>query len=135
MIEEHPIYKEVAEAYYDCWNTESPWEECEKHRNLDFRASKAVDRDTAIAILEKVVSSYNDFTPDLLKCLPEDCQITIAREGSVCIYVTGLGEDEVANRWAIPGLECDEWHYHPEDYKSQITNAYAKAGETRIWWD
>ena len=129
-IKEHPIYAEVAEAYFDSVYPEKPWKEVDSHRNLDFRASDSVDRDTAIAILKEIVPSYNAFYPKLLEALPADCQITIAREGSVCLYVKGLEK----SMWAIPALECDEWAYYDWD-RENCCGHMAFKGETRIWWD
>jgi len=118
MIEDHPIYKEVEEAYYDCAHDDDPLEIRLKRRNLSFRASQAVDRDTSFAILENLVPGYNNFCPELLLHLPEGCEIFIAREGSVCLYVKGKLPKKLWRK-----LDSDEW-----DYSDQ-------SDETRIWWD
>lgn len=119
-IEQHPIYNEVREAYADCGimeeSSDEAWGEFEKRRNLNYRASQAVDKQTAKALLEKAVVGYNGFTPDLLDHLPDDCEVTIAREGSVCLYVKG------------DNLPVD-------DLTSIADECNFKNGELRLWWD
>jgi hypothetical protein len=118
-ITETKVCKEVLQAYYDCWSDE-PWSLRESKRNLEFRASESVDRNSAKEILHLALGGgYNDFTPDLLDYLPEDCEITIAREGSVCLYVKNLPPDAKPHK----KLLCNEWNY------------IQHTGETRIWWD
>lgn len=90
----------------------------EDTRNLYFHAVSPVDKKTAIKIMEEACPGYNAFTPDLLKLLPEDCQIILAREGSVCIYVIG----DVPNT-----VEADECDY--------IKHEYPWDNVTRFWWD
>lgn len=58
--------------------------------------------------------NYNHFTPELLGVLPKDSMITLAREGSVCVYVT-------------PPLKTI-----PDLLQDTTGN---KNGQTRIWWD
>lgn len=90
-------------------------------RNLDFRASASVSRDEAIAILkEAITNGCNEFEPELLEKLPPDARVTIAREGSVCVYVNGTIPTDSDYR---DSLKADELDYYP-----------AK-NETRIWWD
>ncbi len=117
-ITEHPIYKEVAEAYFDCLHLKAPWEQVQERRNLSFRASQTVDRDTAIAIIEAIVPGYNGFDVEQLANLPEERMVTIAREGSVCLYVKGK---LTPSKWYRLG--CSE-----VDYDKQTD-------ETRLWWD
>lgn len=108
------ILAEVLKAYADCGDM--PFKEAMKIRNLSFRASSPVTRDEAVSIFTAAVPSYNNFTPDLLRRLPEGASITIAREGSVCIYV---------DKKLLPDtqdvLKADEMHWENK--------------ETRIWWD
>lgn len=90
-------------------------------RNLDFRASASVSRDEAIAILkEAITNGYNEFVPELLEKLPPDARVTIAREGSVCVYVNGTLPPDSAYQ---DSLKADEMDYN------------AARHETRIWWD
>lgn len=103
------ILKEVTEAYGDLNDL--------KTRNLDFRASKFVPRDSAFQIIEKAISKgYNEFRPSLIKKFGKDTKIQIAREGSVCLYVKG---DNLPSR---KELNADEYHSLSD-------------GTTRIWWD
>lgn len=89
------VSKEVAEAYADCWDYHPrpgivfgpEWSAIEDRRNLEFFASRYLPRDEAIWVLEQWVKEYNEFTPDVLERLPDDAEVRIAREGSVCLYV------------------------------------------------
>ena len=91
------VSKEVAEAYADCWDYhpkvsapyfDAPaWRAMEERRNLEFFATRYLSRDEAIRVLEQWVKEYNEFTPAVLKRLPDDAEVRIAREGSVCLYV------------------------------------------------
>ena len=107
------VRDEVKEAYADCW---LPWEEGEPRRNLHFRASASVSPKEAKAIMKKFANGHNAFSYEILCEFPEDAEITIAREGSVCLYVTGK------NLPTRDVLGCDEYD-KTED------------GSTRIWWD
>lgn len=114
------VEAEVMQAYEDC-NCKNPdqYDYTNGKRNLNFKASVAVPRDEAVRIMGKAIpGGYNEFDANLLKKLPPDSMVTIAREGSVCIYVTPeLGDAEALNR----SLKCDEFDN--------------KDGATRIWWD
>ena len=110
------IARAVRKAYADCVGEPND-PKAMSTRNLNFRASQDVSRDEAIAIMsEAVPDGYNEFHAQLLALLPEDARITIAREGSVCIYVKG---DDLVDE----NLLFDEIHYDPQ------------SNETRIWWD
>lgn len=85
-------------------------------RNLNWRASAPVTRDEAIAIMQETCPSYNEFKPSLLRKLPADAMVTLAREGSVCIYV-----DKVSPATA-GSLKADEF-------------GGKQGGLCRIWWD
>ena len=88
-------------------------------RELWFRSTLPLSPAEAESIMKSALApwgDYNEFIPDLLRLLPADSRIILAREYSVCVYVEG----EVA---PIPAMKYDEWRYDPE------TN------ETRIWWD
>ena len=81
--------QQVMQAYADC---NMPWEVGSEIRNLNFRADKFVSRDKAFEILSVAIpSGYNNFSAELIKKFPSDCQIQIAREASVCLYVKGRG--------------------------------------------
>jgi hypothetical protein len=109
-----PLVQEVCYAYADA-NSDHP--NALELRRLQFCASEAVGRDEAVDIMKAAIpSSYNDFRADLLKLLPADALITIAREYSPCFYVKG----EIAR---IAEMRASEWHYNP------LTDA------TRIWFD
>ena len=116
------------EAYYDCWAlkenyTDADWQEAQKHRNLNFRASKAVSRDRAIKILQYAIPrGYNEFNADLLKLLPKDAKIFIAREGSVCIYVNKVISESLASE-----MMADE--------NDEVPYGEKGGSEWRMWWD
>jgi hypothetical protein len=110
------ILDQVRKAYSDCW---MPWEEGSQLRDLDFRASEPVSRDEAREIMQEAIpNSYNAFQARLLLQLPADSRVTIAREGSVCIYVKGKLPDRLCQ-----SMLADEFTYDPA------------RDETRIWWD
>jgi len=115
-VQDKKILEEVKQAYIDAWSDKC-FDEVEPLRNLDFRASEPVSPKVAVQIMKKAVpNGYNDFTPDLLDVL-DDCQVTLAREGSVCIYV-----DRELTRDERKALSPDEY------------NDYAEKG-WRLWWD
>jgi hypothetical protein len=77
----------IMKAYADC---HMDWEKGAKLRNLDFCASEFVSRDEAFKILsEAIPGGYNAFNANLLLAFPKNARFQIAREGSVCLYVTG----------------------------------------------
>lgn len=111
---------EIMAAYADC-HGDRPFEETSKERNLSFRSPTPLFRDEAIEIMRAAVpDGYNNFNADLLKLLPNDCMITIARESSVCIYTTAKVNTRLQEK-----LGADECGYEGD----------AQAGETRLWWD
>lgn len=120
----YDIEEEIKKAYADCWM--DSFQEASKIRNLNFRASLSYPKEYCKELLNKYVKSYNAFTPDLLDHLPKDSCITIAREGSVCIYVNS----ETINKFSekelkelIENLSADEFEYIKD------------LEEYRIWWD
>ena len=112
-----PVFKSIMDAYADSQNR--PEKEGYRVRNLNFRAAQPVSRDVAKAILnEAIPHGYNEFQAELIGLLPEDAQVTIAREGSPCIYVKGKLDKNLQGK-----MKTDEFDYE------------AGADETRIWWD
>lgn len=107
------VDSEMTMAYGDC---NGIWPD----RDLNFQASEKVNVEDAVQIMCKALDvpedteGYNCFKPSLLRLLPEDSKIILAREGSVCVYVEGKVE-------YTPKLECDEFSFDD--------------GYTRIWWD
>ena len=117
------VLAEVKEVYFDCWNN-LPWATMEKRRRLNFLASHSVTRDEAVEIMAQAVpNGYNEFQPNgqTLAKFPDDSQITLAREGSVCVYVQGKLP---ANK----KYQNDEHTYYPPIPGTP-------RGETRLWWD
>lgn len=108
---EKQVEREVSDAYADCWigNTHAAMAK----RNLDFRASNSVSQNLAFVLFDLYVGSYNDFIPDLILKFPSDSLITIAREGSVCIYVRGESlptkEQVNADEFSVIGDETRYW--------------------------
>lgn len=115
------ISHEIMQAYIDCWDLkdwQKDFDRVTKARNLNFRASAPLMQDQAIAVFKKAVPhGYNNFRADLLLALPEGCKVTVAREGSVCIYVDPKPSDDVIAR-----LMVDE----SDDYQGK---------GWRLWWD
>ncbi len=96
----------------------------EDTRQLDFRAVAPVSVSVAVAIMSEALGvsederGYNDFKPSILRKLPANAEIILAREGSVCVYVKGN----------IPNtVDADEHSY--------IENRYPLRDVTRFWWD
>lgn len=108
------VLEEAKKAYYDAWGGHS-YEESERIRQLEWKASQAVTRDEAVEIMQLVCpGGYNAFHAGRLQLLPEDCKVTLARAMSVCIYVDRALEEDSRMR-------ADDWH--------------AGRNSTRIWWD
>jgi len=107
------LLQEVMKAYSDCNGYR-----CEK--NLHFRAKDFCSRDEAIEIMGRAIpDGYNEFDASLLKSLPEDSQVTIAREYSVCIYVRSQEEMSSFDLNKLKAAELNQ----------------QKTGEVRIWWE
>ena len=86
--------------------------------NLHFRASSSVTPKDAYEIMKKCCpDGYNEFQAELLLLFPDDCMVTLAREYSVCIYVSP-GSKRLPNRKSLNADEIDKID-----------------GEVRIWWD
>ena len=112
---------EVMEAYSDCWieNANTKY----STRKLNFRCEYGVPVHIAIAILAMAgVEQYNEFYFGCLAKFDDNCTIQIAREGSVCLYVTRKGEYvEMPTAQDVKADEMDE--VPGED------NVF------RYWWD
>lgn len=116
--QEKKVFDEVTEAYADCWlPDDTPWPLQESRRNLHFRASAPVKLKVAHKILKNVfpgAGGYNNFSPDLLLKLHADTMVTIAREGSVCLYVDRKPP-------SVKTMDCDECDQQGKEW--------------RLWWD
>lgn len=120
------VLKELKVAYADCIlerKENEPEEEFQERfenslneRILRFKCSKFLSPSDAFEVMNEVCQSYNDFSADLIKLFPNDCQILLAREGSVCLYVK-KGESE---------LPVEETEANEIDEKNDLT---------RYWWD
>ena len=108
------VRKEVMTAYADC---HMPFESAQKIRNLNFRASAVVSPAEAKAILEEAHVYYNEFEPSLLDQFHPHCLVTIAREGSVCLYI----QDYPAQLPPASAVKADEYH--------------VQGSHHRYWWD
>lgn len=126
------VRDEVIRAYADCHDEppdgatnleyEAWWNRVKNERNLSFRASQAVSRDEARAILaEAMPNGYNEFKADLLDRFPADCRFIVAREGSVCLYVSGTENTPMPAGTVVLADECDVI----------IEDPYTR----RYWWD
>lgn len=153
-LEYKQIFDEIAEAYYDCVveqsdeneNDDDKWDEIDKIRNLNFRASQPVDAKTATEIMQKICPEYNGFLASNLSAFPDDCQIFIAREGSVCIYVRpgskplptfdriNASEYSVLNKDTF-GDRCHCKSESQSHWSTRKTDFGGFKDEVRIWWD
>lgn len=107
----------------------------EETRQLDFRASEAVSPQEAYEIMMIACPSYNGFSAEKLLKLPSDCTVTLAREGSVCIYVK-QGATRLPAKKFLNADEHDKLKIDTMDSLVKRSGGYAGyAGETRIWWE
>ncbi len=99
----------------------------EATRNLNFRASAAVPVKDAVSIMATALGvkpnecGYNEFRPNLLNKLPKGSKVTLAREGSVCAYVT-LPQGDTTPLEDIQAL-------------TKADGCFMKGTELRLWWD
>jgi len=107
------VFEETKRAYGDLHDL--------PHRELGFAATYWVDRDTAHFIMRHCVPSYNDFRASIIKELPDNCLVRIAREGSVCLYV--LHDFKRFENNIMKADECD----------TQVDHDLGCI--TRLWWD
>ena len=108
--------RETMKAYADSW---LDWYEGSGLRDLNFRSSVWLTPDDAADVMATAVPhGYNEFHADQIRDLPHDCLVQLAREGSVCIYVSRpiIGAGRIHDR-------ADEWSVTKD------------GGETRIWWN
>jgi len=111
------IYQSVIDAYSDCNDISSA------ERDLYFICDFPVTRDDAILIIKDAIpEGYNAFFYEILKALPKESLVFLAREGSVCIYVSYNGNSNALHK-AAEKMCVDELDF---DSKS---NLY------RMWWD
>jgi hypothetical protein len=105
---------QVCNAYADCT---MPFEEASQLRSLSFKAYEPRTPRQVKQIMKRAIpDGYNNFNADLLDLFNPRCEITIAREYSVCLYVRGK------NLPSMNKLGADEYNIQPD-------------GSTRIWWD
>jgi hypothetical protein len=117
------VMKSVGMAYADCWI--SDFYRAEKVRDLDFRAPYSLSKSDVIEVMNFWFNRYNRFVPDLLEHLPADSSITIAREGSVCMYV----ESKELIKFSYSELEG----LREKMKADELDRIYGS--KIRIWWD
>lgn len=84
---------------------------------FNYRSDRFVSRKNAYAILKRAIPmGYNAFKADIILDLPDDVEVMIAREGSVCLYLKG---DDLPS---MEDLMADEYTVESN-------------GITRVWWD
>ncbi len=126
-----PIVAAILLAFADVHYPESRMHEAMQVRDLRFRAPGSMPVSEAMEIMAEACPSYNEFAPEVLALLPADAQVSIAREGSVAIYVKGnpfniAFPDELQyskNAAANPQFQANEISYD------------ADKDETRLWFD
>jgi len=109
----------VLRAYADCCGGADFEPESDRHsmRNLNFRSGVLLSRDDAALLMaEACPEGYNDFDTEVIRKLPAEARVEIAREHSVCLYVFGAS---LKACHAMGADECDS----------------AGAGQVRLWWD
>ena len=118
------LFNEVATAYADSISQDGY-----KLRNLNFEASIFLPiHNRVLQAALVVIGRYNDFDAftviDILSALDPECEVKIAREGSVCLYVQFKQDmsDSKRNYLAMKNLLADE-------IDEIEKNLY------RIWWD
>jgi SUMO ligase MMS21 Smc5/6 complex component len=121
------VLNETKNAYCDS-DDSLPYHIVNQQRVLNFKASQPVSVDDAIEIMRKSLclkhssdNGYNNFSPSLLKHLPKESEVTLAREGSVCVYVKLPKGKKITKKLATEML-ADEFHVEPD-------------GTFRLWWD
>lgn len=121
------VLTETKEAYVDS-DPKLDWSVASARRNLEFRASEKVSVDEAVNIMTKAlrlkspnIEGYNAFRPESLKKLPLGSEVTLAREGSVCVYVTLPEGVDVNLRQLATAMDADECD--------------REGSQIRIWWD
>jgi hypothetical protein len=123
---------ETLTAYADCVADNVMRKDAMQVRNLSFKSAHPVTVAEARGILSKaIVGGYNEFEPKLLRHLPQNRMVFIAREGSPCVYVLGPQFDQPKK------LLADEFNFYPDKYvKTYGENQFAIPGPvTRIWFD
>jgi len=128
-----PLAVSILTAYADCHCAEHDYNDAIAQRNLNFRAADPVTRDEAVAIMREALAhgSYNEFKPSLLELLPTDAQVTIAREGSVCVYVKG-------NPLNIAPEDAERYGHNADanpQFKADEISYDATTDQTRLWFD
>lgn len=100
----------------------------EETRNLHFKASGPMGIDAAVKTMTKALDipnedceGYNNFKPSFLRFLPKGTKITLAREGSVCVYITPPKPFAIQQAKLIRAMMIDEWDQCE--------------GTFRLWWD
>lgn len=94
-----------------------------------FKASQPVQIPAAVEIMKVALSTsltpgfYNEFEPKLLRKLPKDSMVTLAREYSVCVYVK-LPEGHIVKNISSLRRKMRADEISIEDDKT-----------IRIWWD
>jgi hypothetical protein len=149
----------IINAYSDCNNIQK---NVTGYRCTNF-ISEPITMSQAYKYLRAAIpGGYNDFDAELLLLLPQDWQVMVAREGSVCLYVLGDHTEEIKN-FDIKNDEtmlCDSKFYKHRlfwmnqdisEIKEQIfilsrppiqqertimeNLIQANTITTRIWWD
>jgi len=134
-----PVSKElriaVLRAYADCCggvttegepilNDFHPEADRMSMRNLNFITVEMVTRDEAADLMEEACpEGYNDFQADVIRKLPAEARVKIAREHSVCLYVSG------ASLKACRILDADECHVVVGGIQGKGVKLI------RLWWD
>lgn len=110
----------VFKAYSDCHTASM------EGRELNFRASEAVDGETLKATMSVAVpDGYNGFDESAVDRVVEffgpDAEYIIARESSVCLYVKPANRVWLKRGQTVDRL-ADEVSFEPD-------------GTFRLWWD
>lgn len=134
-----PNFENVKAAVKRAYNEET--------RQLDFMAESTVTVNEAVEIMTEALElnnevelGYGNFSPTVLRELPEGSMITLAREGSVCVYVNipEVFTDVVDRRYkqyVQRYMKADEFGLYSRQNPRTHYGALRPVNSVRLWWD
>lgn len=119
--------REMRRAYADQDDSKT-LEEAESIRQLQFLSTVTLSPAHARQIASQTIGPcYNDFTPAVLMSLDPESRVRLARESSVCVYVTLPCGKTIRESFAKQMMRAKEFSLH--QIEPDGSNTY------RIWWD
>lgn len=120
------------------------WAYNEETRKLDFMAESVVTVPEAVEIMTEALGleseteqGYGNFSPTVLRELPECTMVTLAREGSVCIYVNIPFNPAFVfdNRYVQRYMKADEFGLYSSVNQRTYYGVLRPVNSIRLWWD